>query len=215
MDFLFTVVSGDTVIIWNTGAWENCGSLFIMDMTVSNDTIYVTETDTATVLAYCYCYFDMSISVTGLESGTYTAMVYRKIPLLYPDTSFYIGSVSFNFGGSGLQLSFDSYQSLCKNIVDVKDKKISQMKASLQQNFPNPFNPSTIIKYSIPNGTLVILKLHDILGKEIFTMINEEKSAGDFEYRIDLQSCNLPSGVYFYQLKAGNFVQTKKMVKIK
>lgn len=214
MDSLFAVISYDTVTIWNTGAWENCGSLFKMEMSVSNDTIYIMETDTSTQLAFCTCYFDMSVSVTGLQSGIYYVEVNRQIPLLYPDTTFYIGSFSFIYGGSASAFSYNSYQSPCK-IVGVKNKKQMQMKAELGQNFPNPFNPSTTIKYSISYRSIVTLKLYDILGKEIQALINVEKPAGDFEYRLDLQDYDLPSGVYFYQLRAGNFVQTKKMVKIK
>ncbi len=215
MDSLFAVISEDTVTIWNTGAWENCGSLFRMDLSISNDTIYIIETDTSQNLAYCTCYFDIFISIAGLQNGEYSVEVSRRIPLLYPDTTFYIGSFNFNYGGSVLALFYSSYQSPCKNIVGVKERKDTQRTAVLQQNYPNPFNPSTVIKYSIPDRALVILKLYDILGKEILTLINEEKPAGDFEYRIDLENYNLPSGVYFYQLKAGNYMQTKKMVKIK
>jgi len=91
---------------------------------------------------------------------------------------------------------------------------------SLFQNFPNPFNPSTKIKYQIPaslnpsqGGTLVTLKVYDILGSEVATLINEEKSVGTYE--LTWYAENLPSGVYFYQLRARSFVQTKKMTLIK
>jgi hypothetical protein len=88
----------------------------------------------------------------------------------------------------------------------------------LAQNFPNPFNPSTKIKYTIPSVTLrqaqsditVTLKVFDVLGKEVATLINEEKPVGTYE--IEFDASNLTSGVYLYQLSAGNFVETKKMV---
>ena len=80
----------------------------------------------------------------------------------------------------------------------------------LGQNYPNPFNPSTKIKYSIPQSTNVVIKVFDILGNEIETLVNEEKQVGAYE--ITWYAENLPSGVYFYQLKAGSFVETKKMV---
>jgi hypothetical protein len=83
----------------------------------------------------------------------------------------------------------------------------------LCDNFPNPFNPSTIMKYSIPRTSIVIIKVFDILGNEIETLINEEKSAGTYEAKWN--GSNLPSGVYFYQMRAGDFVQTKKMMLIK
>ena len=80
----------------------------------------------------------------------------------------------------------------------------------LSQNFPNPFNPSTKIKYSIPQSSNVVIKVFDVLGNEIETLVNEEKSAGTYE--INWYAEQLPSGVYFYQLKAGSFVEIKKMV---
>ena len=84
---------------------------------------------------------------------------------------------------------------------------------SLYQNFPNPFNPSTKIKYSIPQTSNVLIKVFDILGNEIESLVKEEKQTGTYE--ITWYSEGLPSGVYFYQLKAGDFVETKKMVLMK
>jgi hypothetical protein len=92
---------------------------------------------------------------------------------------------------------------------------------SLSQNYPNPFNPSTKIKFAIPNVEtrhasslqMVTLKIYDILGREIATLVNEEKPAG--EYEVGFNAINLPSGIYFYQLSAGNFVETKKMILLK
>jgi photosystem II stability/assembly factor-like uncharacterized protein len=93
-------------------------------------------------------------------------------------------------------------------------------KFSLSQNYPNPFNPSTKIKYEIPaslnpskGGTLVQLVLYDILGREVTVLVNEEKQAG--EYEVEFNGAKLPSGVYFYQLKASEFTQTKKMILLK
>jgi len=89
----------------------------------------------------------------------------------------------------------------------------------LFQNYPNPFNPSTIIKYSIPNvvssfSLRVTLKVYDILGNEIAILVNEEKPAGIYEVEFSkgLIHQTLPSGVYFYQLRTGIFVETKKMI---
>jgi photosystem II stability/assembly factor-like uncharacterized protein len=97
-------------------------------------------------------------------------------------------------------------------------------KFSLSQNYPNPFNPVTKIKYQIPlsptllkgeseAGGFVILKVYDILGREVATLVNEEKPAG--EYEIEFNAANLPSGIYFYQLQAGQFLETKKMILLK
>lgn len=95
---------------------------------------------------------------------------------------------------------------------------------SLSQNFPNPFNPTTKIKFQIPNviatplergkqSQLVILKVYDVLGNEITTLINEEKPAGIYE--VNFNAVKLPSGIYFYKLQVGSFIDTKKMVLLK
>ncbi len=84
---------------------------------------------------------------------------------------------------------------------------------SLEQNYPNPFNPVTTIRYSIPKESFVTLKVYDILGKEIATLVNERKSAGNYSTNFNAQ--NLTSGVYFYQLKTENIVTAKKMLLLK
>lgn len=80
----------------------------------------------------------------------------------------------------------------------------------LTNNFPNPFNPSTTIKYSIPKASPVSLKIFNTLGEEIETLVNIEKSIGT--YKLTWNAANHPSGVYFYRLQAGSFFETKKMI---
>lgn len=80
----------------------------------------------------------------------------------------------------------------------------------LSQNYPNPFNPTTTIKYSIPKESKVSLIVFNLLGEEVTILVNEEKPAGTYD--ITWHSENLPSGVYFYQLRTGSFIKTKKMI---
>ncbi len=80
----------------------------------------------------------------------------------------------------------------------------------LEQNYPNPFNPSTQIKYSIANNGFVAMKIYDILGREVEVLVNEEKQEGT--YTINFNASHLSSGIYFYQVKANNFIDTKKMI---
>ncbi len=87
------------------------------------------------------------------------------------------------------------------------------VKYELQQNYPNPFNPATTIKYSIAKLSNVTLKVYDMLGSEIATLVNEEKPAGVYE--INFNASNLASGIYFYKMQAGRFVETKKMILIR
>jgi len=80
----------------------------------------------------------------------------------------------------------------------------------LEQNYPNPFNPSTQISYGVKEGGFVSLKVYNILGSEIATLVNDFKSAGN--YIVDFKGANLSSGVYLYRLSVNNFVQTRKMI---
>lgn len=84
---------------------------------------------------------------------------------------------------------------------------------SLSQNYPNPFNPVTTINYQLPMSGNVTLKVFDVLGKEVASLVNEKKEAGS--YTVEFSVTNLASGTYFYRLKAGDFIQTKKMIILK
>ncbi|MGE5499343.1 MAG: T9SS type A sorting domain-containing protein [Syntrophothermus sp.] len=98
----------------------------------------------------------------------------------------------------------------CKiNLMDVNDNQVIS-KFRLSQNFPNPFNPATIISYSIAKRSFVDLKVFDILGREVITLVSKEQSAG--EYKVEFDGSNLPSGMYVYQLRTGNYSETKKML---
>ncbi len=83
----------------------------------------------------------------------------------------------------------------------------------LEQNYPNPFNPETVISYQLPVAGYVTLKVYDLLGREIATLVNEEKPAGNYE--IKFNGANIPSGVYFYRLFSGTHSETKKMLLVK
>lgn len=89
----------------------------------------------------------------------------------------------------------------------------SPISFSLDQNYPNPFNPTTKIKYSIPAASPTTLKVYDVLGNEIATLVNGEKQAGTYE--VNFNAASVASGVYFYKLQSGTFVQTRKMIVLK
>ena len=98
-------------------------------------------------------------------------------------------------------------------VVTVVDEFEPLKDFKLEQNYPNPFNPSTTIKYSVQNAKNISLKVYDVLGKEVETLVNEEKPAGNYE--VEFNAANPTSGIYFYQLKVGSFVETKKMILLK
>lgn len=131
----------------------------------------------------------------------------------YPDVDLISGSYQYRLK----QIDFDGTFEY-SNIITVEI--ISPIKFSLEQNFPNPFNPTTKIRYSIPeinsteDGSFnVVLKVYDVIGNEVVTLVNEDKSAGDYE--IEFNSEMFSSGIYFYKLTIGNRAIVKKMVLIR
>ena len=97
--------------------------------------------------------------------------------------------------------------------TDVSEISETVYKFSLEQNYPNPFNPLTVISYQLALGSYVTLKVYDMLGNEVATLVDEEQAAGIYE--ADFNAAGLSSGMYFYTLKSGNFVETKKMLLLK
>jgi hypothetical protein len=97
--------------------------------------------------------------------------------------------------------------------TSVIDRPTSQIGFSLSQNYPNPFNPTTLIRYRLANNGAVTLRVYDILGRLVKTLVNERQSVG--EHLVTFNASNLPSGVYFYHLQAGTFTETKKLTILK
>ncbi|HED37130.1 MAG TPA: T9SS type A sorting domain-containing protein [Ignavibacteria bacterium] len=102
-------------------------------------------------------------------------------------------------------------------ITDVEVYRNLPNQFKLYQNYPNPFNPSTIINYQIPKDGLVSLKIYNVLGKEVETLVSRDQPAGKYQvtFNTSAKGFSLPSGIYFYQLQAGNYIETKKMVILK
>jgi len=130
----------------------------------------------------------------------------------YNDSKLKVGSYSYRLKQIDLNGSF-----VYSNVVNIDVSVPGEF--VLEQNYPNPFNPTTKIKFTIPftlselEGTLVTLKIYDILGKEVATLVNEVKSAG--EYEIEFSGTGLTSGIYYYKLIVGSFNETKKMIMMK
>ena len=133
---------------------------------------------------------------TSTESHSYT----------FTDKNVETGNYSYRLK----QLDYDGTFEYSNEInVDVT----VPLEFALDQNYPNPFNPSTTISYSIPVKSRVTLKIFNALGKEIITLVNEEKSEGNYDVKFD--ASGIPSGIYFYKLNAGEFSSTKKMILLK
>jgi photosystem II stability/assembly factor-like uncharacterized protein len=102
---------------------------------------------------------------------------------------------------------------LSQVVNNVQNQSTIPESFKLYQNYPNPFNPTTKLSFIIGNSSFVTLKVYDVLGKEVATLVNEEKSSG--KYSVNFNANNLASGIYFYKLQAGNFTKTMKMILMK
>jgi hypothetical protein len=112
-----------------------------------------------------------------------------------------------------LRTSFASARAKISIISGVSDNKIVPLTYSLEQNYPNPFNPNTTISFRLAEKGTTTLKVYDILGKEISTLVNEELGAG--EHKVIFNAANYASGVYFYRINSGTFTQSRKMILLK
>jgi photosystem II stability/assembly factor-like uncharacterized protein len=181
----------------------------------------------------------LNLNVSGLGSRVNSIGLYNDIMAVGTDTSGVF--LSTDFGTNWIEVNDGLSDKVIKGIVilpdgfllcgtekegifmadlnlttidDINDRS---MTFSLQQNYPNPFNPRTKIKYSVPYSDIVQIKIYDILGREIKTLLAEFKPTGTYEIEFDATSVvgGLPSGIYFYSLQAGSYISTKKMVLMK
>ena len=132
---------------------------------------------------------------------------------LPPNTGVSSLCISGNYMYAAVEIGSIFKRPLSELLTNIKSDIIVPNEYSLGQNYPNPFNPSTTIEYSIPKSELVTIKIYDLLGKEITTLTNEEKSGGFYSIKFDGKY--LPSGIYYYQIKAGYFTETKKLILLK
>jgi hypothetical protein len=140
---------------------------------------------------------DNGESWTSVNDGLTIPYVYS----LAIDTNGYIFAATFR---GGVFRSVEPVTAVRENSAKLP------MLFSLLPNYPNPFNPSTTIRYVIPKADYLTLKVYDVLGKEIATLVSEKQAAG--EHAIRWNPVGLPGGVYFYRLQTGEFVATKKLI---
>ena len=135
---------------------------------------------------------------------------------LYNDSISGLRKISENYSANFIADSLElwSVKEIYNNIVTgLEGEILSLPDYKLSQNYPNPFNPSTKITYSIPEKSNVSLKVFDLLGSEVVELVKDEIEAGTYE--ITFYASNLPSGIYYYKLQAGSFVETKKLILLK
>jgi len=126
-----------------------------------------------------------------------------------------LGQSSIDRGDNTIHQTQSGFWSMySQNVLqDVEGENKLPTEYRLEQNYPNPFNPSTIIKFGIPERTNVVIKIYDILGSEVITLINQEMDIGWYE--VQFNASNYSSGIYIYRMQAGNYISTKKMLLVK
>ena len=230
---------GDVDILLNgmNDSFDNICHLYINDGTGSFNLLNGTPFITTSIGTVDFADFDndndMDILVTGFGGAEFAAHIYENqgmnnfilvdslVKVYFSTTA--IGDIDGDNDLDAVIVGISNGPEIVKprvyknissstNIID--DLSISSLANwKLSQNYPNPFNPITEIQYLIPEISFVTLKVYDVLGNEIATLVNEEKVTGNYE--ISFNASNLPSGVYLYKLQAGSFVQTKKMILLK
>ncbi len=156
-------------------------------------------------------------SCTFKIDSTINQFTYIEFPIAYlnnllPDSLIVMIASGLLSGQVGTELTVDEI-GFTYGFTDVSQVEEYPKDFYLFQNYPNPFNPSTTIKYSIPSSEFVTLKVFDLIGNEVATLVNEDKPAGNYEAKFN--AVELSSGIYFYTLKAGNFIETRKMILLK
>jgi hypothetical protein len=124
-----------------------------------------------------------------------------------------IGRVKFYYDNIGGAIAHNLISYKINAITNVPIGLNESVTYRLFQNYPNPFNPETKINYNVSKSGFVTIKVYDLLGREVTTLVNENKPAGNYSIKFD--GSKLVSGIYFYRMKAGDFVQTKKLILLK
>lgn len=175
-----------------------------------------------------YAVVDVGVYYNKLDSIMNATSKLKEVEYTYDSWSTYSTALSFantvkssnyNTGVSAaeaLKKAFTDLNTSIKGLI-LKTTNVSAelgipTKYKLEQNFPNPFNPSTIINYQLPESGFVTLKLYDVLGNVVATLVNEFKSAGTYNYHFSTKNYQLASGIYFYSMECGNYKETKKLV---
>jgi hypothetical protein len=157
-----------------------------------------------------------------LQSGDYECLRMKRDHTGYGDKEFifitregiFLDVLSASYADTGL-VAGDFFILLPSTFVSVDNERIPVTEFNLEQNYPNPFNPSTRISWQSPVSSWQTLKVYDLLGREVATLVDEYKNAGTYNVEFGIDNLELSSGIYFYQLKAGEYLVTKKMMFLK
>ena len=215
-EYIGVGVRADTVLIWDLNISASCGTSYVPTVNLVKDSVTIIQQDTAKRHATCDCYYDVTVSLSGWPAGSYRVFIYRSKPISsVKDTLIFIGSLNFSINGAAPQgPSTKISASPCHEFPIVSVKEIPSITSyALLANYPNPFNPTTTIRYAIPRAEIVRLEVFDELGRLAAGLVNEKKEAGVYELQFD--GTQFGSGIYFCRLVAGQTILTSKLLLVK
>jgi len=220
-NYNYTAVVSNTTSQWLGGKITAANNLFNLALkTNSSPFPYATYSDHASFWDYNYAAILLIENAPPWNNGSF----YQANPYYHTSADSF-GTLNMELVTKMAQLSLSTMAALSGNLTDVEQDIVLPSEFVLYQNYPNPFNPATKIRYNIPfiethsgaSAQKVLLKVYDVLGSEIATLVNEEKFPGVYE--VEFNGSRLSSGVYFYRLTASNsggrYTATKKFVLMK
>ncbi len=160
------------------------------------------------IAGYAFTNAEGKYAITGLSAGTFSVFVDKPG---YNESS--VVNAEAGYSATGTPLSGTADFTLSPTTSVTVDRTVQPAEYVLDQNYPNPFNPNTRISYSLPNAGNVMLKVYDLLGKEVTTLVNGYQQSG--KYTVSFNASQLSSGIYFYRLESGKYSVVKKMMLLK
>jgi photosystem II stability/assembly factor-like uncharacterized protein len=205
---LFRSTDNGTNWVGLSNPWENSNSCIASILTIEPNFIFVGLGRWASVIDSNLIYrsSDSGSSWKLSDEGIYSDAINNL--LLSSDNSLYATTRDGLYKSTDFGDSWFPVAPFVTGLISTNSGIPDEYK--LKQNYPNPFNPNTTINYEIPQAGLVSIKVYDVLGQEIATLVNEEKQSG--KYEISFNAVGLASGVYIYRMKVNNFIESKKMI---
>jgi len=211
---------GDTTRIDDKNIEWPCAPPFIMSVVLSSDSINIIEADTSTKHPTCSCLYQTRTKLVALVPASYVATITRqwRVPRssgIFGDTSTIVGTIAFSISAQPTASPSISFvQPGCYGVLDkIVSTETPPMSNVLLANYPNPFNPSTIVRYSLMRRSHVTLSVFDMLGKHVITLVDKQDEAGWHE--VMFSSNQLSSGIYTARMLSEGHVLSIKMLLIR